>query len=299
MSMLRRMGELARVDLDLLPREPRYRPLTKAAWYGRRLPVGLGIGTLAGVASVAIHPMAMWATLVGVFGYSIARRRKIASAARANMDGLAMLMAGELVSAAEAFERLCEESRGSPSLHSLTVCNRAAVFLESGEPERAAGLLWAALHAGWIGPQGTLSPYYPSVAGRLAMAEALRGRLDEAQSWRARAHAATSVAKHGMHLLTDVVVEARAGNDENVLSLVSQGWERAENLHSARQLRQVRLVEAFALERLRAGEYRGVSRETDSVRAVEAARSSTPGQFVVLTRPWDAVARFAERHGIR
>ncbi len=293
------MGELARVDLDLLPQEPRYRPLTKGAWYGRRLPAALGLGALAGVASVAIHPMAMWATLIGVFGYSIARRRKVASIARLNMDGLAMLMAGELAPAAEAFEQLCEQSRASPSLHSLTVCNRAAVFLESGEPERAAGLLSAALHAGWIAPQGTLSAYYPAVAGRLAMAEALSGRLEEAQAWRARAHAATSAAKHGMHLLTDAVVEARAGNDETVVSLVAEGWQRAENLHSARQLRQVRLVEAFALERLTAVEYRGVSRETDAVRAVEAARTSTPGQFVLLTRPWDALAGFAERHSIR
>lgn len=293
------MGELARVDLDLLPQEPRYRPLTKGAWYGRRLPAAIGLGALAGVASVAIHPMAMWATLIGVFGYSIARRRKIASVARLNTDGLAMLMAGELVPAADAFEALCEQSKASPSLHSITVCNRAAVFLESGDPQRAAGLLSAALHAGWIGTQGTLCAYYPAVAGRLAMAEALCGRLDEAQSWRARAHAATSAAKHGMHLLTDVVIEAKAGNDETVVSLVAEGWARAENLHSARQLRQVRLIEAFALERLNAVEYRGVSRETDSVRALEAARSSTPGQFVALTRPWDSLASFAERHGIR
>ncbi|MGH1343249.1 MAG: hypothetical protein ACRBN8_16945 [Nannocystales bacterium] len=293
------MGELARVDLDLLPQEPRYRPLTKRAWYGRRLPVSLGLGALAGVASVAVHPVAMWATLIGVFGYSIARRRSAANIARLNTDGLAMLMAGELVPAAEAFELLCEESRASPSLHSLTVCNRAAVFLEAGEPERAAGLLSAALHAGWIGTQGALSAYYPLVAGRLAMAEALSGRLDQAQAWRARAHAGTSAAKHGMHLLTDVVVEARAGNDETVVSLVAEGWDRAENLHSARQLRQVRLLEAFALERLAAVEYRGVSRETDAIRAVEAARTSTPGQFVGLTRPWDALAGFAERHSLR
>ena len=102
-----------------------------------------------------------------------------------------------------------------------------------------------------------------------------------------------------MHLLTDVLLEAKRGNDETVVSLVSEGWERAENLHSARKLRQVRLLEAFALERLTAAEYRGVSRETDSIRAVEAARSATPGQFVMLTRPWNALAAFAERHGIR
>lgn len=297
--MLRRMGEIVRVDLDLLPQEPRYRPLTKGAWYGRRLPAGLGLGALAGIASVAIHPLAMWVTLIGVFGYSISRRRKIASLARRNMDAVAVLMSGDLDAAAEALEELCGESRASPSLHSVTVCNRAAVYLEAGDPERAAALLCAVLHASWIGPTGTLASSYPVVAGRLAMAEALCGRLDQAQSWRARAHAATSAAQHGMHLLTDVIVEAKQGNDETVVSLVSEGWERAENLHSARKLRQVRLLEAFALERLTAVEYRGVSRETDSIRAVEAARTATPGQFVMLTRPWESLALFAERHGIR
>lgn len=298
-SMLRQMGELARVDLDLLPQEPRYRPLTKGAWYWRRLPAGLGLGALAGIASVAVHPLLMWATLIGVFGYSIARRRKITGLVRRNMDAVAVLMAGELEPAAEVLEGLCEESRVSPSLHSISVCNRATVYLEAGDPERAARLLSAALHAGWIAPNGALAASYPTVVGRLAMAEALCGRLDEAQSWRARAHAATSAAKHGMHLLTDVVVEARLGNDETVVSLISEGWERAENLHSARHLRQIRLLEAFALERLTRVEYRGVSRETDSIRALEAARASTPGQFLVLTRPWEALSDFAERHGIR
>ncbi len=297
--MLPRMGELARVDLNLLPQEPRYRPLTKGAWYWRRLPAGLGIGALAGIASVAVHPVLMWGTLIGVLGYSIARRRKVADLVRRNIEAVAVLMSGELVAAAQALEELCDDSRASPSLHSITVCNRATVYLEAGDPERAAGLLYAALHAGWIAPSGPLGASYATVVGRLALAEALCGRLEEAQSWRARAHAATSAAKHGMHLFTDVVIEAKLGNGEAVVSLVSEGWERAENLHTARQLRQIRLLEAFALECLTGAEYRGVSRETDGVRAVEAARSPTPGQFVVLTRPWDALARFAERHGIR
>ena len=293
------MGDLVRVDLDLLPREPHYRPMGKGAWYGRRFPTALGIGAVAGVVSVAVHPLAMWAALLGVFGYSIARRRRLAGMARRNMDALALLMAGELDEAAEAFEGLCADSRSSPGLHSLAVCNRAAVFLESGDPDTAAGLLSAVLHAGWIGPRGALSAYYPAVMGRLAMAEALRGRQEQAQAWRTRAHAATSSAKHGMHLLTDVVVEARAGNDDAVVALISEGWARAENLHTARQLRQLRLLEAFAIERLSAGDYRGVSRETDSVRALEAARSSAPGQFRLLTAPWEALAQFAERHDIR
>ena len=292
------MGELVRVDLDLLPTEARYRPMSKGAWYGRRLPVALGIGALAGVASVAINTFAMWVALLGVFGYSIARRRKTAALARKNMDALAMLMAGELGPAADAFEMLCDQSRGSPGLHSLAVCNRAAVYLEAGDAQRAASLLSAVLHAGWIDARGGLASYYPSVLGRLAMAEALQERLDQAQAWRARAHAATSAAKHGMHLLTDVVVEARLGNDEAVVSLVTEGWPRAENLHSARQLRQIRLLEAFALERLTSGEYRGVSRETDAVRAIESARGSQPGEVRVLTTHWEALARFAERHGL-
>jgi hypothetical protein len=292
------MGELVRVDLDLLPAERRYRPMSKGAWYGRRIPGGLGIGAVAGIASVALHPLAMWAALLGVFGYSITRRRRLAAMARRNMDALAQLMAGELDDAGEAFESLCRDARGAPGLHSLAVCNRAAVFLEQGDAPRAAGLLSAVLHAGWVGPGGSLSAYYPAVMGKLAMAEALQGRLDQAQAWRTRAHAATSSAKHGMHLLSDAVVEARLGNDEAVIASISEGWARAENLHTARQLRQLRLLEAFALERLASSEYRGVSRETDAVRALDAARSAAPGEFRMLTTHWDELARFAALHGI-
>lgn len=293
------MADLVRVDLDLLPTEPRYRPMSRLALLGRRFPIGLGIGMLAGIASVAVHTAVMWAALLAVFGYSIVRRRGVVQLARRNVDGRAMLMAGELHSAAATFESLCEASRGSPRLHSLVVCNRAAVFLEAGDPGRAVELLTAVLHAGWIDARGGLSSFYPSVLGTMAMAEALLDRPDRAQSWRARAHAATSSAQQGMHLLADVVVEARAGNDEEVVSMIGDRWKRAENLHSARQLRLIRLLEAFSLERLSSSsEYRGVSRETDAVRAVEAARASSPGDFRVLTENWPALAAFVQRHGL-
>ncbi|MEM6290256.1 MAG: hypothetical protein AAGA54_03295 [Myxococcota bacterium] len=290
------MADLVRVDLDLLPAEPRYRPLGKAAWYGRRIPSALAVGAVVGVCSVAVHPMAMWVAIIGIFGWSIARRRRMVGVLQKNDDALALLVSGELDAAATAYDDLCGQARGAPGLHSLLVYNRAAVYLDAGDPERAAGLLSAVLHAGWIGPKGSLTAYYPAALGRLAMAEALRGRLDQAQTWRARAHAATSAAKRGMHLLVDMVVEAKLQHYETVVTLAEEGWTRAENMLTARQLRVARMLEAFALEHLGTDEYRGVSRETDLARALEAARSSSAGEFQFLTAHWDELERFTQRH---
>ncbi len=181
-------------------------------------------------------------------------------------------------------------------MHSLLVYNRAAVFLDAGEPDRAAALLSAVVHAGWIGPKGALAAYYPAALGRLAIAEALRDRMTVAQAWRTRAHAATSAAKRGVHLLVDVIVEGKLGNYQRVLDLIDEGWGRAENMLTARLLRVVRLLEAFALERAEGAEYRGVSRQTDLIRALEAARASKRAEFSFLTEHWGELERFAERH---
>ncbi len=292
------MGELVRFDQALLPREPRYRPVGKLSRIARRLPVALSLGAAVGVLTVVLHPAAMWISLAAIFGWGVYLRRRVVALAQRNDEALALLFSGELERAAAEFDALCVKARGAPRLHSMVVFNRAVVFLESGEPERAAGLLSAVLHAGWIGPAGALRSHYPLVLGRLAMAEALRGRVDEAQMWRTRAQAATSAAKRGIHLMTDVILEARRGDDEAVLALVSEGWSRAEHLLTARQLRFVRLIEAFSLERSSSGDYRGVSRQTDFVRALEAARGIEPGGHLFLTAQWPDLDAFVRRHDV-
>jgi hypothetical protein len=157
-------------------------------------------------------------------------------------------------------------------------------------------LLSAVLHAGWIGYRGALSVYYPAVLGRLAVAEALLGHVEQADGWRARAHAATSAAKRGSLLFVDAVVESRLQHFERVVEIVEDGLPRAENLVTARQLRSIRLLQAFSLERLASSDYRAVSRETDFQRAVQNLRDGRRGEHDFLAVAWDELAAFLRRH---
>lgn len=242
--------------------------------------------------------MAVWAAVIGIVGWSVARRRKIAKVVRQNDEAVGQLAAGELEAAGQSFDVLCGQSRGAPALHSLIVYNRAWVYLGAGDADRAAALLTAVLHAGWLGRHGTLAPHYATALGRLALAEALRGRLDVAQSWRTRAHEACSPAKRGQLLIVDMTLECMNADYERALELVEETWTKAENVLTARQLRAARLLEAFALERLKSDDYRGVSRSGDFVRALEAARPRGENEFTFLTAHWDEVAEFVTRHDL-
>ena len=215
---------------------------------------------------------------------------------RDNDDGVALLVAGDLDEATRVLDELCHRTRSMPSLHSLFVYNRAVAHLERGELDRAIALFSAVLHAGWIGHRGSLSVYYPAVLAKLAITEALRGQLEQADGWRARAHAATSAPKRGGLLLVDAVVESRLGHFARVVELVEDGWSRAENLVTARQLRSIRLMQAYALERLSTADYRAVSRETDLQRAVQSLRDGKRGELDFLAVAWDELGAFLRRH---
>ena len=75
------MGELVRVDLDLLPEEPEYRPVGRAMWYARTIPTALGIGATAGLLTAWASPLLLWGAVAGFLGWSVFRRRRMSYAA--------------------------------------------------------------------------------------------------------------------------------------------------------------------------------------------------------------------------
>ena len=294
----RLVGELVRIDLDILPRDPVFRPIGRQAWYARKIPAAVGIGLVVGLLGAAVDPLMVVASATAVVGWSLVRRRRMYRLLRDNDDGLALIAGGEVEAAASLFDGLCARSRRMPALHSLLVHNRAVAHLEAGQPDRAYALLCAVAHAGWVGPRGALSVYHCGLLGRLAMAQALRGEVEEAERWRSRAHAASSEAKRGALLLTDCLVEARAQQWERLIELVEQRWAQAENLNTARTMRAVRMLEAFALEHAQADLYRAESRETDRTRALAAAKSGPAGQFDHLATQWPELRGFLDRQDL-
>ena len=286
------MTDLCRVDQSILPRDPAFRPIERTGWYGRALPIAVGIGAAIGLLSTVLPSFFLWIAVLGVIGFSASRRRKMHQLLRDNDEGVALLQSGDLAEAGRVFDRLCLAARRMPTLHSIFVYNRAVVHLEAAELDAAISLLSAVVRAGWIGGRGALASHYPSVLGRLALAHALRGKVDVADAWRARAHTVITPAKRGILLLVDAVVEARQGRDDRAIELVDDNWARAENLQTAKQLRALRVVQAFCLERSRGPQYRAASRDADRRRAIEAASAGRRGEHDYLATFWPELAEF-------
>jgi hypothetical protein len=97
-------------------------------------------------------------------------------------------------------------------------------------------------------------------------------------------------------LFVDAVVESRLGHFDRVVEIIEDGWMRAENLVTARQLRSIRLMQAFSLERLSTSDYRAVSRETDLQRVIQSLRDGRRGELDFLAVAWDELAAFLRRH---
>ncbi len=263
------------------------------------MPIAFGVALLTSVLWANAVEIGVFFALAAFMGWLFVRRRALVRLLAVNEEGTALLAAGDHEQAAGLFDRLCRDTRSrSPLLHSLAVFNRATTYLERGDPDRAVSLLSAVLHAGWISRRGSLSAYYPYVLGRMALAEALRGRLEAAEAWRSRAHASATAARRGALLLVDAVVEARTGSFGRVAELIEDGWSRAENLLTARQLRAVRVIEAFALEQDKGAEYRAESRASELQRALAAARAAHRGELDWLARNWTELREFLARHGL-
>lgn len=304
--MTQSLAATVSIERALLPRDVHYRPISRRAWYGRRLPLafvtGLGLFGVFFLLLGALGGAATWWALLALYGAVFvrlfSRRRRIRGLLRDHDEGLALLAAGELERAREVFEGLCRRGRSMPSLHSLFVYYRGVVALHRGQHEDARGMFLAVLDAGWLSSWASmLTTHHPRALLSLATCEVLRGDVDAAAAWRARAHAKMSPARRPGLLLIDALIGARRGDHGDVVRRIDAELARAENLLSASQLRALRLVKAFALERLAAGRYRDDARDQEIRQALDGSRPFRPGEFDYLATRWPELAEFLSRHG--
>ncbi len=295
------MGEVA-LTVPALPDERHYRPVRRGPYYARSLPLALAFGLGAGALVLAI-PLDPLLTVVGIWGVVIWRlirtRRRAHTIARDTDEAQALLAAGELDTAAEAFEELCRAGTSMPAFHCLLVYNRAVAYLRSGELERASSLLHAVLDAGWFSVKGSaFGTHLPMVYSTLAACSALQGQVKAAIQWRERAHASISDVKRGQLLAVDVLVDGRCGAFDRVLARVSETLPRAENLLTASQLRLVRLVQAFALERRHVSRYREQSHRGEIQACLAAGRPSRPEELRHVVENWPEFREFLGLFGV-
>jgi len=297
---------IIKVDRTQLPTKPQYLPIARRRWYGRRLPLAFVAGMgMFGALFVALSSLgseivwgAVFALYAAVFLRLRSRRRRIVRLLCDHDEGLALLAAGDLERAGALFEDLCQRARSMPPLHSLFLHHRGLVELLSGRHDRAKGMFLAVLTAGWLSTwTSTLANHHVRTLAALAMCEVLRGDLEAAIEWREQASSRTTPARRGSLLLVDALIAARRDSLERLVAVIDAGWERAENLLTASQLRVLRLLKAFALERTNRGRYRGSSSDAEIREALNGTRPFRAGEFDYLTPRWPELRDFLERHG--
>lgn len=282
-------GELVRIDASMLPREAAYRPVPRRrSWSWPNLMI---VSVFGGVVGWLSSSLMMSIGVAAFVGYA-APTLRVRAFHRDLAKACALLVAREHAAAARMFDRLCARARGTPAHHSVFVFYRAIVHLERGEIERAIALLHAVVHAGWMDGDPLAD-----VLGQLAFAEALRGRVDVARAWRARAHAVISDAKRGALRLADVAIQTRVGEHGGSPAIVEQGEHEAAVLAPPR-LDVLCLLHAFTLERAaRGSEHRGRARDEALARVLAVARTASPGAYDFLAIAWPDLRQFLDRHG--
>lgn len=276
-------------------REPHYRPVSRGSFGALVLGGYVGLVAVLAALMIALPPGAtLLPTFVLIFaalGGAAWRRQKLLAHVRNNDDAVALLNRGEIVPATHMLEDLTRRSRNAPVYHGLFVYNRGVAMLRAGQPDRALSLFTNVLEAGWLNSRRTA--FRGMIASGIAAAWAQLGELPAAHAWLAEAHAQIGDAKRGMLLPTDVIVALRSGRPEQALDMLDAGWNAAEGVLTAYQMRTVHLLRAFALSQLPPTAERGVELE----RALAAATPRRPDDFAGLASHWPEMAAFLRGRG--
>jgi tetratricopeptide (TPR) repeat protein len=269
-----------------------YRPLSRRQ---ARLRLYVPTFTLLGVLYFAVfqgYYLATFGIVAMVFvllARRLMQRRLAVRLVRENDEALALLNAGDLGAAGAAFDRSASQARSVPLLHAFAVFNRGVVALRQGQIDEAIALIGSALESGWLS-----EPMYgglPFALTGMATCHAIKGDLDRAEAFQRQAHAAVSPSKRGMTMVVDALIACRRSRFDEVAGAVDNNWSLAEGALPAAHLRSLRLLRAFAAERLGEDES-AVAKRIDATKPVRAGEQS------YLATDWPEYRDFLAKHGL-
>lgn len=203
------------------------------------------------------------------------------------MEGFKAQSDGDFVQAEAIFERLAKAYRWFKPMRQFANYHRAVARMHRGNLGGALDLLTD------VDRTAPSTHVRVGVACHLALTYALRGDLDSARRWRAEGEDRLKrlPQPHLSAALTfvDAIVEAREGHPDAAIRQLDERWSELESGMSARALRPLRVLRAFAL------------RQTANVReagVVEAALKTIgpvgAGDLAMLAAEWPDMRAFLE-----
>lgn len=239
-----------------------------------------------------------WLALGLLFGaivsWSFRRRGDLHRALAANERARELLDLGRVDEASAQLDALLSARRTPPNVRPFAAYYRAMVSIRRGEFGEARARLTAVIESGWLDNRRSLQSLAPMIYATASLAAALDGDIDEAETRRAQGHAcAANLDRHWF--VADAFIRARKHEWSALLDRLERSWDAIEGTVSGVGIRQLQLLEAFALTNLaeRDDNYRGYYSGREIGPLLHGIRR---GRFDHLARAWPELREFMRAH---
>jgi hypothetical protein len=230
----------------------------------------------------------------GLFAWGIRRRGDVHRALTSSERARELLERGNTDDAAQLLDELLTGNRTPPNVRPFPAYYRALVAIRRGDFDEARVRLQAVVDSGWLGNRRTLQTLAPAVYASAMMIAVLDGDLVGAERWRSEGQrCAANLDRHWF--VPDAFLLARRNAWTDLLRKLETSWDAIEGTVSGVGIRQLQMLEAYALARL--GEREDNYRGHHSGREISALLSGIrPGRFDYLARRWPELREFMLAH---
>jgi hypothetical protein len=228
--------------------------------------------------------------LVWVFRRRTAVHQSLAISERARE----LLDLGHIDEAEAQLDGLLRSRTTPANIRPFAAFYRALAAVRRGALDEADARLRAVIDSGWLGNRRSLQALAPAVYATAMQVAVLAGDLAAAERWRAEGQrCAANLERHWF--VADVFLLARRCEWNALLRKLEQSWEAIEGTVSGTGIRQLRLLEAYALTRIGEHEdnYRGLHSGDEIAKLLHGVR---PGRFDHLAARWPELREFMQAH---
>lgn len=258
---------------------------------------GLGVGALFFLSNFSLFPVILTVMLMLLL---LVRARQLGIKTFGKIAEIdALFLAERYEECVGPLQKIIDETRRRPALKAIAMLRLAMVRIRLGHFDEAQVLFDTVLESGWAGltklgiPAAMLAT---TLTGRSTVA-VLRGDRD-ARAWTEKAIKELGEAQRPLAINNVAILECREGNYDKVIALITDGFSAAEGMLRPRQVRQLRLIKAMAIEARAGSSYRAEA-SRDVTRAIDLATEGRDGEMKHLASQWPEFAEFLERHALQ
>lgn len=230
----------------------------------------------------------------GLFAWTFRRRADLHRTLTSSERARELLDLGNIDESEQLLEQLLASRRTPPNIRPLAAYYRALVAARRGEFEQARARLQAVIDSGWLGNRRTLQNLAPAVYASAMLIAVLEGDLAAAERWRDEGQrCAANLERHWF--IPDSFLLARRNAWSQLLRKLESNWDAIEGTVSGVGIRQLQMLEAYAVARLgeREDNYRGHHSGREISTLLHGIR---PGRFDYLAHRWPELREFMLAH---